>query len=636
MYSRIATLLLAILTIGFFVFHHVQKKDRPIEFTDTIAPEISTYTTIAKDEFLLLMDEGEENYLAAVLDEFDLRVIAPLGEWVHVARASSSSKQRVIPFIGASRDEHLQFRARLEAHEAIHSAQINFVEINDAAISCVYSAQSHDDSTITPEDPLYPHQWHLSEKYGIDAPGAWKITTGSADTVIAVVDRHFDLSEQDLIPDQCPTRQYYYENVLDYFPQKIATMAGDSTTHGTQVLSVLAPCTGNALGLAGVDWHAQVFAVDTKSDASFAARMFAVLWAAGIDVCTASITGCPVGSNFQKNMHAGTIINTSFGFAGGFLKDPPYGPVLDVIGRINRQGRTIVASAGNEGIMADRRLPGAAGGVISLGSSTIEKESAWFSNYGRTVDVLAPGTNIVGLNHGKPISLNGTSFSTPIASGVVSLLLAVNPLFSWKIVEYILKTTARPLTCDQYCPSSMGNRQNACRDYCCVDDKSVCAAGIIDAAAAVKMAELGVPNTALIDVDDYYVPLSFDRNLSSRVVIKNWGGKDGIVRLRRGDRHIKSDKNVVTVPAMTSDGIPGHATMTIFYDDTPTKPVVASLIFEGADVDDPTVFHDRIEAIAEIIPDPRTTPSRRKYKELLPKPAVEARVDQPLGKTPKK
>src|SRR5690606_14850444 len=107
----------------------------------------------------------------------------------------------------------------------------------------------------------------------------------------------------------------------------------------------------------------------------------------GLDVCTKSITGCPEKSHFQRNLHPANVINTSFGFAGDFLLDPPYGPVLDVIGHVNREGRIIVASAGNEGQIADRRLPGAAGGVISVGSSNIHHRGSEFSNVGRTIDV---------------------------------------------------------------------------------------------------------------------------------------------------------------------------------------------------------------------------------------------------------
>ncbi len=55
---------------------------------------------------------------------------------------------------------------------------------------------------ITPDDPYYANQWHYFGAYGIDAPAAWDITTGSTDIVVAVIDtgilNHADLAGRTL------------------------------------------------------------------------------------------------------------------------------------------------------------------------------------------------------------------------------------------------------------------------------------------------------------------------------------------------------------------------------------------------------------------------------------------------------
>jgi hypothetical protein len=616
--SRLASAFLVMLTCGFFLFHFVSRLNKAPEFVDRIPPAASGEDKIAHNEFLLLMDVKDEHRLAEVLGEFNLKIIEPLGEWVHVVRESSSTREEPILLSSAKAKEDKEFALKIEAHDAVHSVQLNYLQNSEAVLGCADEKNNgNDDKVVKPRDPYFPYQWHLSKDQGIDLPGAWSITTGNDRTVLAIVDRGFDFLEEDLAYDRCETRKYYYENILDYLPKPTANDSVQSK-HGSQVLSVLAPCTDNALGLAGIDWHAQIFAVDSKENASFSARMFGILWAAGIDVCTKSIADCPEGSHFEKNLHPANIINASFGFAGQNLLDPPYGPVLDVIGHINRQGRMVVASAGNEEQMSDRRLPGSAGGVISVGSSNQNRQSSNFSNFGRTVDVLAPGENIMGLKKGRPIALNGTSFSAPIVAGVASLMLSVNPLLSWKHVEYILKKTARSIGCDDYCPATMHkNAQAHCKKYCCDGEKNLCALGIVNAADAVRMAKAGFPETALVDVDDYYLALSDDTDLTTKILIKNWGKKAGIARLRKTNRHVILWPENVRIPPIDKDGLPGIAEATVFYDALPKKNVIQSLIIEIANADAPTKSVDQIEAILAINPDP--VQPQKILKELPPK-----------------
>lgn len=607
---RIATVLLVVLIVIFYGYRCVQKKFIAPHFVDTVEALPATNEMIVDNEFLMLMDEGDESYVNEVLKEFELELIAPLGEWLHVARRGHVGEHKIIARSALSQANN-DFVIRLQENTYVHNVKLNFVQNNDSFFSCDGGknlSSSSEDSQ--PSDPYFPFQWHLSSKTGINLPGAWRLSTGNPDTMIALVDRYFLSAEADLSIDQCAGRKYFYENILDYFPKAKSPNINVSTMHGSQVLSVVAPCTDNAIGLAGVDWRAQVFLVDSKENASFAARMFGLLWAAGFDVCSKSIVGCPSQHSFQKNQHPANIINASFGFANSWLKDPPYGPVLDVIGRINHQGRIVIASAGNETQIADRRLPGAAGGVISVAASNEKRESAWFSNFGRTVDVYAPGEGIIGLKHGQPITLNGTSFSAPIITGLSALMLAVNPMLAWKHIEYIFHTTSRLMSCNELCPPSFKTAQKICRDYCCVGEKNICGGHIVDAEAAVTMAQQGIPNVALIDIDDYYLALSDDNALTTKVYVKNWGKKPAIARMKKTDPHLKLWPEQFSIPPIDNHGLPGLVEATVFYDVIPEHHIVTSLIIEGANSDDPHKIHDRIEGIVEIVPDPKTNPKK--------------------------
>lgn len=606
MLARLVSFFLIMLTIGFFYFVHYANNLRPPSLIEGVFFPHDTETKIALNEYLILMEEGEKDRLPEVLTRFNLKVIEPLGEWVLLASVDAAREQKIISFTTPAAQENKIIAAQIEAHPLVHTAYLNYVQSDDGGcLSCRRPSkeeESHDDSLV-PRDPLYRLQWHLSKDKGIHLPQAWAITTGNPSIVLGIVDRNFSFSDPDMDPKLCSSRQYYYESVLDYTPQMKTLAANDNRAHGLDVLNVLAPCTDNDFGLAGIDWHAQVFLVDTLGDRTLAARMFGILWAAGFDVCTSSIASCPEGSSFQRNRHPATIINASFGFSGPFLDDPPYGPVLDVIGRINREGRILVASIGNEESFADRRLPGSAGGVISVGSSNREGKSSHFNNFGRTVDILAPGEEIFGMVKGHALSLTGTSFATPIVTGVVSLMVSVNPELSWKQAEYILKTTATPLSCDDYCPSTMKeSAQKECIDLCCVKGRSICAAGIVDAAKAVAMARNGIPKTALIDFDDYYLPLSSHNDLRMKVVVKNWGAESAFVRMKKTNDYLKIFPETFSLDPI-KDSIPSTREITLYYDHVATKPLVLSLVLEAASSTKPTQFDDRSEAIVEIVPD---------------------------------
>jgi hypothetical protein len=614
MISRLVSIFLIALSGLLFYSNYQQKKSADVKIA-TLPSDFDRHEIkIMENQFLVLMEEEYLDEGPRVLKDLGFRVAGAMGDWLQVSRADAPAPEPVATE-GLKADQQHHLLALLINQPEIHSATFNFVQTgDDAFLSCQKEEVSI--ANKMPDDPFLKRQWYLG-KTGINAELAWNITQGDAKNMVAVVDRYFDLDQEELNPERCHTRRIFYENILDYF-WSTQTTKGEPPkySHGSQVLGVLAPCTGNEAGLASVDWRTQVFAVDSKSDRSLAARMLGVLWAAGVDVCPQGIAICPPGSHFQKNHHPANVINSSFGFAGSYLADPPYAPVLDIIGQINRRGSILVASAGNESSQADRRLPGAAGGVISVGATNRQEETAYFSNFGRTIDVMAPGQDILSVENNEPVMLNGTSFSAPLVTGVASLLLAVNPNFSWKHMEHILKASARPMSCEQYCPEKMdASVREACRQTCCVNGENVCSAGLVDAVAALKMAQLGIPKTPLIDVDDYYIPLSEHRGLTSRVMVKNWGQSRAIVRAKNTNAHLKMDPKLFVMDPASADGVPSVAYVNITYDKTPKSSTVITLILEAASPAQPNNFADRIEAIAQINPDNPKGP--RKLKELF-------------------
>ena len=110
---------------------------------------------------------------------------------------------------------------------------------------------------------------------------------------------------------------------------------------------------------------------------------------------------------------------------------------------LHRQGLVIVAAAGNDGRSASEYSPARSIHAISAGSTNLNDEMSSFSNFGKSVDVLAPGEYIQStVPSGKDGWMSGTSMASPIASGVMALIVSRNPFQKdvWKLKQILVGT----------------------------------------------------------------------------------------------------------------------------------------------------------------------------------------------------
>jgi len=140
--------------------------------------------------------------------------------------------------------------------------------------------------------------------------------------------------------------------------------------------------------------------------------------------------GCGTTYNIAKAVkyavsHGAQVINMSFGISGQTQT------LKKSIQEAVNAGITVVASAGN-GNTAVPQYPAAYPGVLGVAATNLTDVKASFSNYGSTIFVSAPGSNIISAYPGGYYAeLSGTSFSAPMVAAEAALLRSLKTS-GWK------------------------------------------------------------------------------------------------------------------------------------------------------------------------------------------------------------
>lgn len=217
-----------------------------------------------------------------------------------------------------------------------------------------------------PNDPLFPYQWSLR---AMEVPGAWSVSRGKG-AIVAVLDTGVAFENRGpyrRAPDLAGTRFVpgwdFVRN--DAHPDDVPPAAG-RRSHGSQIAGIIAQTTDNGIGAAGVAPDASIMPIRVlKPDLSGSARTIAMglRFAAdhGADVANLSIAG-PSGAR---------VLKAAIDYASS-------------------RGVTIVAAAGNDG-HSSVSFPAAYPEVISVGAVAQDRSRARYSNYGRALDLVAPG-----------------------------------------------------------------------------------------------------------------------------------------------------------------------------------------------------------------------------------------------------
>lgn len=133
------------------------------------------------------------------------------------------------------------------------------------------------------------------------------------------------------------------------------------------------------------------------------------------------------------------ILSMSFGGLG-------YSPLeAEALAYAESCGVICVCAAGNNGDDASYYCPGGIETAITVGAVDSEMNRAGFSNFGKLVDVMAPGVGIVSYTIGGPdsmVRMNGTSMATPHVTACCALLCSYDPEMTPRRAEALLELNA--------------------------------------------------------------------------------------------------------------------------------------------------------------------------------------------------
>lgn len=305
---------------------------------------------------------------------------------------------------------------------------------------------------FVPNDSLISQQWALSK---IDAFSAWNISKGSPSVLIGVVDTGIDYLHPDLKnkifinPGETGTDTFgndkKYNNIDDdnngfiddymgwdftdrvgfpfdstggdYLNWDNNPMDENSYSHGTAVSGIIGAETNNKTGVAGVAPNIKILNLRAFDPGGYGEED---------DVAAAILYAVQMGVK---------VINMSFG-------DNSFSLVLkDVIQYAYSQNVVLVASSGNSGSV-NPHYPSGYSEVICVGNSTQDDYVSSSSNYGSTLDLVAPGTGILTTIRNNNYSLfYGTSAAAPFVSAVAGMILSIQN-FSNEEVKQIIKTSS--------------------------------------------------------------------------------------------------------------------------------------------------------------------------------------------------
>ena len=319
-------------------------------------------------------------------------------------------------------------------------------------------------------DPAFDLQWGLknytNEAVDINACQAWNIATGQG-VKIAIHDNGTLLTHTDLVANLSPLS---FNVDTGTSPSVLSTQQPD---HGTFVAGICGAAQNNNFGITGVAPNSTLISISNSS--GYNALTYCEKQASGINwarfISQADIINCSWGIHLASPVYNSAVLETAINNATTLGRDG--------------KGCIIVFASGNDayGMRYPANNPNL--NLLTVGAITPTGEKPFFSAFGNTLDLVAPGVCITSTAANGAITEDeGTSFAAPHVAGVAALMLSVNPCLTRQQVYDIIEQTAQKVnnTVSPFTYNLTAGRPNGAWS-------NKVGYGLLDAYAAVKMAQ---------------------------------------------------------------------------------------------------------------------------------------------------
>jgi subtilisin family serine protease len=239
---------------------------------------------------------------------------------------------------------------------------------------------------------------------------AWETTLGAPDVVIAVVDSGMDLDHPDLSPNLLPRGDESWNFIPGGDPDPVDD---EDDGHGTGLCGVVAAAL-NGEGVMGVAPRCGLMPLKVALSGQLKTRAEAIYYAA---------------ERASQDRHRRYVINLSW------VMPCDYPGVHRAVATALSAGALVVAGVGQSKTSSEGRdmdlgaptYPASYPRVLAVTATDQDDHKGGIVDFGRRVDVCAPGANICTTNLGGTYCFrDGTSFATAYVSGLAALIWSLD------------------------------------------------------------------------------------------------------------------------------------------------------------------------------------------------------------------
>ncbi len=399
-------------------------------------------------------------------------------------------------------------------------------------------------------DPMLGDQWHLNNTgqrggvAGIDANvfSAWSLGYDGTGVQICIVDDGLEKNHEDLSPNFSLADSQDLNGSQGNDPSP-TTVHG----HGTACAGVAAAKGNNNKGVSGAAHNVNLSGI----------RLIAI---ANTDADEATALTFRNQNNDIYSNSWGPSDNGVYSAPGTFAK-----LALKESSENGREGlgNIFTWAAGNGRANNDNsNYDGWVNSIYTIGVGAHGNDGivSWYSEPGASMLISTPsnggpaGITTTDLNNGYRDDFGGTSSATPLASGIIALMLEANPNLTWRDVQYILVENAKMIDASNsdWTTNGVGKAINHNYGFGRVDAAAVAQAAaswitvptsIADSSAVVSVNRTIPDGTA---ASTYGASISENINISNDITVEHVELKVNFTHTYRGDIRVR-----LTSPAGT-------------------------------------------------------------------------------------